>query len=235
MQNSSILTIIPARAGSKRVVNKNIKLLHGKPLIQWTIDAALQVSDLSEIMVSTDSKQISDIAESAGAKVPFIRPKKLAQDTSSSAAVVQHAIEYYRKQDQVFDYVLLLQPTSPLRTALHIQQAIDLCVGKQANGIVSVCKTEHSPLWANTITPDGDMSGFVPKQLLNVRSQDLPTYYRLNGAIYLAKVSAFEQENTFLLSEKLFSYHMDSESSVDIDEELDFDLAQLIMERKDKI
>ena len=121
-----ILAIVPARGGSKRLPGKNIKVLNGKPLIQWTIESALGIDDISRVMVSTDSQEIADIALQSGAEVPFLRPKELATDTSSSSVVIEHALNYYKSQGEIFDYVLLLQPTSPMRNKKHNEQAIAL-------------------------------------------------------------------------------------------------------------
>ncbi|MEH6456399.1 MAG: acylneuraminate cytidylyltransferase family protein [Cocleimonas sp.] len=229
-----ILAIIPARGGSKRLPGKNIKVLNGKPLIQWTIEAALNVDLISKVMVSTDSQDIANIALQLGAEVPFLRPDDLATDTSSSSCVILHALQYYQSQDEVFDYVLLLQPTSPVRDAKHNEQAIKLLISKEADAIVSVCECEHSPLWTNTLSESMSMEQFIGDEIKNTRSQDLPLSYRLNGAIYLSKVSRFYEENTLFLSSNIFAYVMDNESSVDIDHELDFLLAETILKYKEK-
>lgn len=225
----NILAIIPARAGSKRLPGKNIKNLCGKPLIQWTIDAALAVPEITEVMVSTDAEEIATISDACGAKVPFLRPVSLASDVSSTVDVIKSVIEYYKNEGKEFDFVLLLQPTSPLRGSAQIKEAIALLKEKKADSIVSVCPTEHSPLWANTLDETQSMDAFIPDELKTVRSQDLPEYYRLNGAIYLTRVSRFLDEGTMFLSSNTFAYIMDSKSSVDIDEELDFMLAETII------
>ncbi|WP_116472412.1 acylneuraminate cytidylyltransferase family protein [Zobellella maritima] len=227
-----ILAIIPARAGSKRLPNKNVKPLLGKPLIEWSIDAALGCQDITKVMVSTDSEQIGSIARSAGAEVPFVRPPELSTDTSSSGDVIKHAIDFYHQKDEVFDLVMLLQPTSPLRTQQHIQEAIQLFYEKSADAVISVCPVEHSPLWSNTIADDLSMDGFLRKELKNSRSQDLPQYYRLNGAIYLAKIDRFMAETGFFLSKNIYAYEMQTKVSVDIDEEVDFLLAETILKNK---
>ncbi|KOO06683.1 cytidylyltransferase domain-containing protein [Vibrio hepatarius] len=228
-----ILAIVPARGGSKRLPGKNIRSLHGKPLIQRAIESASGVKDISRLIVSTDCLEIADIAAKYGAEVPFIRPKELASDTSSSVDVIKHALQFYEARGECFDYVLVLQPTSPIRNAKHTQKAIELLNDKQADAIVSVCECDHSPLWSNTLPDDMSMDSFIRPELKNVRSQDLPTYFRLNGAIYITKVSRFFEENALLLSSNLYAYVMDGESSVDIDHELDFLLAETILKYKE--
>lgn len=227
-----ILAIVPARSGSKRLPGKNIKVLNGKPLIQWTIESALAVDNISRVMVSTDSQEIADIALKSGAEVPFIRPKELASDTSSSSAVIENALDFYKEQGEFFDLVLLLQPTSPMRNKKHIEQSIALLHLKNADAIVSVCECEHSPLWTNTLPVDLSMDDFISEEIKQIRSQDLPMSYRLNGAIYLSKVSRFYEEKTLFLSSNIYAYIMDSQSSVDIDHELDFLLAETILKYK---
>lgn len=227
-----ILAIVPARGGSKRLPGKNIKILNGKPLIQWAIESALGVDDISRVMVSTDSQQIANVALESGAEVPFLRPDNLATDTSSSSVVIKHALDYYKDQGECFDFVLLLQPTSPIRNKKHIEQAIALLRSKNADAVVSVCECEHSPLWTNTLPENLSMDKFIKDEIKHTRSQDLPLSYRLNGAIYLSKVSRFYEENTLFLSSNIYAYVMDSESSVDIDHELDFLLAETILNYK---
>lgn len=229
-----ILAITPARGGSKRLPGKNIKNLNGKPLIQWTIDAALAVQEIARVMVTTDCEAIAEIAKQAGAEVPFIRPPELATDTSSSTDVIRHALDFYRAQDEEFDFVLLLQPTSPIRSSDDIRCAIAQLKAHTADAVVSVCPCDHSPLWANTLPDDRSMADFIRHEVSQLRSQDLPDYYRINGAIYLTRVSRFYQENSLFLSSNIFAYVMDNESSVDIDHELDFLIAETVLKYREK-
>ncbi|USD32712.1 MULTISPECIES: acylneuraminate cytidylyltransferase family protein [Vibrio] len=229
-----ILAIVPARGGSKRLPGKNIKCLHGKPLIQWAIESASDIEEISRVIVSTDSPEIAKIASQSGGEVPFMRPKELASDTSSSTDVVKHALKFYERQGEYFDYVLLLQPTSPIRNAEHVTEAIKLLQLKEADAVVSVCKSEHSPLWTNTLPDDLSMDQFITDDIKNTRSQDLPSFYRLNGAIYLSNVKRFYEESTMLLSSNIYAYKMDNECSVDIDHELDFLVAEAILKYKEK-
>lgn len=229
-----ILAIIPARGGSKRLPGKNIKVLNGKPLVQWTIESAIGVDEVKRVVVSTDSQEIADISMKAGAEVPFLRPGELATDTSSTSDVIKHTLDFYKNIGEEYDFILLLQPTSPLRNVLHNKQAIELLKSKRADAVVSLCECEHSPLWANTLADDLSMNNFIRDELKATRSQDLPKYYRLNGAIYLSRVTRFYQEKSLFLSSNIYGYKMNNESSVDIDHELDFLLAETIFKyRKD--
>ena len=224
------IAIIPARGGSKRLPHKNILDLGGKPLISWTIEAAKKSGLLDEIVVSTDSVEIQNLALNSNIKSPFIRPDFLSNDTASSFDVVEHCLEYYKNTEKrEFEYLILLQPTSPLRSSNDIKNAIKLLEEKNADGIVSVCETEHSPLWTNTIDDSLSLDDFLRNEVKNTRSQDLPTFYRLNGAIYICKISEFLKQKTFFLNQNIFGYVMDKESSIDIDTKLDFVVADFLI------
>jgi CMP-N-acetylneuraminic acid synthetase len=231
--NKKILAIIPARSGSKRLSNKNMLNLSGKPLIQWTIEAALLVDAIDDVIVSTDSECIATFSKQQGAKVPFLRPDNISGDTATSVDVAEHAINFFKKLGVTYEYILLLQPTSPLRKAVHIEEAIALQKTHLANGVISVCECEHSPLWTNTLDQSLSMDNFLTDFVKNnTRSQDLSTYYRLNGAIYLVNTESFLKEKNLFLSEKLLAYKMSSEDSIDIDNLMDFKFANLIMNEK---
>lgn len=220
----TFLAIIPARGGSKRFPRKNVLDLCGKPLIAWSIESALKSKYISKIIVSSDDEEILNIAKEY--KADFIkRPDELASDTATTFDALKHTLENVEK----YDYVVLLQPTSPLRTEKHINEAIELLEEKNADAIISVCEMEHSVLWSNTLDENLDMSNFLSDEVLNKRSQDLPKYYRLNGAIYICKIDKFLQNRGFFLKDKVFAYIMDKKDSVDIDEEIDFKLAQFCL------
>jgi CMP-N-acetylneuraminic acid synthetase len=143
--------------------------------------------------------------------------------------VVFHAIDYFNDQGVEFDYIMLLQPTSPLRNSDHICDAIQLLNDKSADGIISVCQSEHSPLWTNTLDQTGSMDSFLREEIKNKRSQDLPDYYRLNGAIYLVDTVRLLNEKSMFISDNIYAYKMDRLSSIDIDENIDFLLAESII------
>ena len=178
--NKTFLAIIPARGGSKRLPRKNILDLCGKPLISWSIEAALKSKYISKVVVSSDDEEILNISSNFGADI-IKRPYELANDTATTFDAIKHTINNLEK----YDYIVLLQPTSPLRNEKHIDEAIELLEEKQADAIVSVCEMDHSPLWSNTLPEDGNMRGFLREEILNKRSQDLEKYYRLNGTIYM--------------------------------------------------
>ncbi|WP_457564272.1 acylneuraminate cytidylyltransferase family protein [Caminibacter sp.] len=223
-KGKTFLAIIPARGGSKRLTRKNILPLNGKPLITYTIEAAKKSEYIDEIVVTSDDEEILDIAKKENVKI-IKRPDFLATDTASSIDVLIHAIENMPK----FDYIILLQPTSPLRNENHIDEAIELLDKKNADAVVSVCEMEHSPLWSNTIPENLDMSGFLRDEVKGKRSQDLPKFYRLNGAIYICKTDEFLKYKTLFLDKNIFAYVMDRKSSVDIDDEVDFKLAEVLL------
>jgi len=230
-RNKKILCIIPARAGSIGLANKNIKQLAGKPLIAWTIEQALESKYLDKIIVSTDSRKIARVAGKYKAEVPFIRPKKLATSSAKMFDVIEHAVKYFRKRGDNFDLVILLQLTSPLRTSKDIDSSISLLFAKKAKTLVSVCLSEHHPLWANTLTGEGFMDNFIKSKKFNRNRQELPVFYRPNGAIYLAFTKDLLKNKGFIGS-KTIAYIMPAERSVDIDTKLDFDFVALLMKRK---
>ena len=218
------LAIIPARGGSKRLPNKNILNLNGNPLIAYTIEAAKNSKYINDILVTSDSEKILDIAKKFNVKI-IKRPDYLASDTATTFDAIKHAIENINDN---YEYVVLLQPTSPLRNGKHIDEAVELLEKKNADAVISVCETEHSPLWSNTLPKNLDMSNFLKDEVKNKRSQDLPKYYRLNGAIYICKTNRFLKEKTFFIKDNIFAYVMDRKSSVDIDDEIDFELAKIL-------
>lgn len=224
----SNLAIIPARSGSKGLKNKNIKLLNGKPLLTYSIEAAKNSGIFEEIYVSTDSKLYSDIAIEYGASVPFLRSEKNATDTASSWDVVREALSQYEEKGRVFDTVTLLQPTTPLRTADNIKEAYEILQKNNNNSVVSVCEVDHSPLWCNTLPKDCSMENFIRKDVCMLPRQKLDTYYRINGAIYMVKVPYFKTCKS-IYDKNCIAYIMDKEKSIDIDDEFDFKLVTSII------
>ena len=232
-KKSAFLAIIPARGGSKRLPGKNKVPIAGQPMICWTIDACLGSQFNAEILVSTDDAGIAAIAKEKSISVPFVRPEVLASDSASSVDVVKHAIDFYKHEfNREFEYVVLLQPTSPLRTSADIDGAIQLLESKNADAVVSVCLTEHSPLWSNTLPSDLSMVNFISNELKDIRSQELDNYYRLNGAIYIAKTTALLEEESFFLKNNTYAYVMDRENSIDVDELIDFRIAECLLHER---
>lgn len=226
-----ILAIIPARGGSKGVPRKNIKKLLGEPLIAWTIREARQSAYLDKIIVSSDDREIIGIAERYGAEAPFVRPLHLATDKAKTIDVVLHALRWFYRHGEDYDLILVLPPTSPLRTAGDIDHAIRLLFLKRAQAVVSVCLAEYHPWWAGTLTPDGRMVNFGRNKVMNKRRQELPVFYRLNGAIYLIHREYLKKVKGFI-GKQTYAYIMPQERSVDIDTVFDFRLAQALMRKE---
>ncbi len=229
-KEKNILGLIPARGGSKGLPRKNIKPLLGKPLIVWTIEQALSSKYLDRVVVSTDDKEIADISKKYGAEVPFMRPKELATDKSKGIDVVLHTINWLKENDnrKQYDLIMLLQPTSPLRKSENIDKATELLFLKEAKTIVSVCEVDYHPLWANTLPEDGCMKDFIIQEIMNKNRQELPVFYRLNGAIYLAYCDYIKQCKSFM-GKETFAYIMPREKSIDIDSEVDLKLAEILI------
>jgi CMP-N,N'-diacetyllegionaminic acid synthase len=225
--NKRILALIPARGGSKGLPRKNILPFLGKPLIAWTIEQALASTYLDRVIVSTDDDEIADISKSYGAEVPFIRPKELATDDAKAIDVFLHALNWLSMNNDHFDLVMILQPTSPLRISDDIDASIKLFFSKEAQAVVSVCEADYHPYWSNILPKDGCMKDFIRPEILHKNRQELPTFYRLNGAIYLAYCDYLKNKKSFH-GEKTYAYLMPVGRSIDIDTDVDFKLAEIL-------
>lgn len=225
----SVLGIIPARTGSKGIPGKNITPLAGKPLLVYTVVAARKSRVFDYLLVSTDGEEIAQVARQAGADVPFMRPVELATDTAAGIDVLHHAMAWLSERGKTFDCVMYLQPTSPLRTGEDIVGALEVLVDRGADAVVSVCQTEHHPWWSNTLPEDGCMENFLPPDIPTAR-QELPKYYRLNGAVYLARWDFIISRTTWF-GPATYAYIMPRERSVDIDDPVNFVLAETLMVR----
>ena len=222
-QNKTFLAIIPARGGSKRLPRKNVEDLCGKPLIAWSIEAGLKSKYIDKVVVSSDDEEILNTASKF--RIDTIkRPDRLANDTATSFDAIKHVLSISKN----YDYVVLLQPTSPLRNNTHIDTAIKLLEQKNADAIISVCEMDHSPLWSNTLQEDGALDTFLRDNVSDKRSQELEKYYRVNGAIYICKLDKLLKEESFFLKENIYAYIMNRASSVDIDEQIDLDFARVL-------
>lgn len=221
-----ILALIPARGGSKRIENKNIRELAGKPLITWTIEVTRGIKSIADVMVSTDSPKIAMIAEAQGALVPWLRPPELSTDTASSMAVCIHAIDWYEKENGPVDGLILLQPTSPFRTAESIQQAIDIFSAHPKISIVSFSPAESHPMWCYRLEGDA-MVPFVKNKDEMMRSQDLPDAYVANGSIYIASPTYLRNNKNFIRADTLPLILQDRKETLDIDTEWDWKLAEI--------
>ena len=228
-----ILAVITARGGSKGLPQKNLRPLAGRPLIAHTIGAARDAGLLDRTIVSTDDREIADMARQFEADVPFLRPAELARDESPSLPVLVQALEWLQQhQDYQPDYVMLLQPTSPFRTAQDIDNCITLALRKAADGVVSLSKAKHHPYWMKRVESDGRISDLLPPDKIPEsgfgRRQDLPSAYAVNGAIYLVKREVLIESRTFY-TERTYAYIMPPERSLDIDTLWDFRLAELVL------
>lgn len=225
-----VLGVIPARGGSKSVPRKNIALLHGKPLIAYTIQAALDCHSLTQSVVSSEDHEILEIARQYGASVPFVRPAHLATDESPTLPVVQHAVtEMETRESQVYDYIVLLQPTTPLRNSNDIDAAVEKLIATGADSVVSVCDVgAYHPARMRLIVDDRlvELPIREPKEML--RRQDLPPVYIRNGAIYAVKRDTVMLENS-MIGRVSRPYIMPEERSVNIDSRLDFLLAEILL------
>lgn len=224
-----ILAIIPARGGSKGIPNKNIVELCGKPLIHYTIRESIQVERFDRIFVSTDSQEIKKISEDHGLEVPFLRPNALASDFSLSIDTVFHVLaELKRNLNEHYEYVCLLQPTSPLRTKIDIENCLDLAISSQNDSVVSVTLLDEPHPYKMKIIQNGHLFPFIPGSESSVPRQQLPEVYILNGAIYIAKVSILEKYKSFF-SESTIPYIMPQNVSVNINSYLDLELCRILM------
>lgn len=227
------LFLIPARGGSKGIPKKNIKRLNGKPLIQYTIEAVPQNYPKKDICISTDSSEIADVVESLGLKVPFLRPKELALDHSGSFEVIIHALDFYTNLGIEYDAIVLLQPTSPMRTKDHVEKAIDEFIkNKDIDMLVAVKESDANPYY--NLFEENDL-GYLSKSKEGnyIRRQDCPSVYEYNGAIYIINVNALKQ-NKSLQFNKTVKFVMDRESSIDIDTLEDWNYCEYLMLQNEK-
>ena len=229
---SEILGLICARGGSKSIPRKNLALLAGKPMIAWTIEAALKSPSLTRVVVSTDDEEIAEVAKHWGADAPFLRPAELARDDTPGIEPVLHALQWLAKHENYHpDYVMLLQPTSPLRTTEDIEAAVRIARERGGVSVVSVTKAATHPYWMKRITENGELAELAPTEQEYSRRQELPPAYALNGAIYLIKADTLLEQRTFYPDHTL-AYVMPVERALDVDERWDLYLADLVLQDK---
>ena len=220
-----ILALIAARGGSKRLPSKNIRLLGGKPLINWSIDIAKNILEICDILVSTDEPTIAGISKEAGAYVPWLRPAELSTDTASPVDVALHALEFYEDKKGSVDGLLLLQPTSPFRTQATVKRGIELFGKHGYQPVLGVSPTHAHPFW--TLKMDGDyLVPFMQEHGLNKRTQDLPPAYVVNGSFYLISPNELQAGRSFVGSKTVPLLIESPQEVVDIDTEWDFKLAE---------
>ena len=230
MRNEKFIAIIPARGGSKRLPNKNILEIAGKPLIAWTIEVSLENLWIEKTLVTSDSEEILSIAKGWGAE-SILRPSELALDHTPSFDAIQHALHTLPKPEK-YDWLILLQPTSPLRSSKHIDDAIDFLFKKQADAVISVTEVSHILKSIHTLPPSQQMDHFHPDKNLQTPEKSTEKQYIPNGAIFICRISRLLEEKTFYLSTNRYAYCMPREVSVDIDEKVDFDFATFLLNRE---
>ncbi len=227
-----IIALIPARGGSKGIKDKNIYPLNNKPLITYTIDAAKKSRYIDEVIVSTDSERIADVAKECGIQVPFLRPSELAQDHSKTIDTVLHVIKMMKAAGKHFGALVLLQPTQPLRNADDIDLAIEAFFKNGRKGLVSISEVNDSPLLIRSVTENGELN-----RLLNIsstcRRQDMPAFYRVNGCIYINDTEEIDESTSF--NDNPIPFIMPKERSVDIDEPADIALAEYYLRNSPKV
>jgi len=219
----SVLALIPARGGSRRLPGKNLRPLAGLPLIGWSIRSARELAEVDEVLVSTDDGAIADAARSLGAEVPWLRPPELASDTASSNDVVLHALDACRDAGRDHGYVLLLQPTSPFRDAALLREALALCAQHGGAPVVGVAPARSHPAWCFTVA-DGVLAPLQPEGLRQ-RSQDLPPAYEVCGNLYVIGSDAFRRTRSFFADARPLVIE-DRRLAIDIDDAFDWRVAE---------
>ena len=217
IDGNTVLAIIPARGSSKGVLRKNIREVAGKPLIAWTIEEAKSSKYVDRVILSSEDEEIIQVAGRLGCEVPFVRPTELARDDTPGIAPVLHAIETLAEN---YDYIVLLQPTSPSRKAEDIDACIEFCLKRNAPACVSVTEPVHNPYWMFQVNRKGEMTPVIKSDSTFSRRQSIPTIYAVNGAVYVAKKDWLEKTKTFI-SDETVAYPMPKERSLDIDSEFD--------------
>ena len=200
IEGNKVLALIPARGGSKGLPGKNIKDLCGMPLLAWPIRAAKESNYVDQVIVSTENKNYADIARSYGASVPFIRPAKLARDDSATYLVVEHALNYLKSQNEIYDYMVLLEPTSPLTTSKDIDEALKLLISKRdlADSIVGVSKVEAThPVFDVRINDKGLIEPYVGNGFNILNRQEIDTLYYFEGSLYISDLAILIREKSF--------------------------------------
>ena len=225
-----ILSIIPARGGSKGLPRKNILELSGKPLIAWTIEESIKSRYINKTVVSSEDEEILEVSKKYGAET-IKRPYEIATDTATSESVIIHTLEYLNSLGEVFDIVILLQPTSPLRNKKHIDEAIDIMLNDDVDTVISVMRIDNKILKSFTMTKEGYLDTISSNKYPFMRRQDLPNTYTSNGAIYISKVE-YILKNKIFFSKKTIGYEMNTLDSIDIDNVNDMEKAARLLSKR---
>lgn len=238
VMSDSVLGVIPVRGGSKRIPRKNLKQVGGKPLVAHAVEQAEEAATLDEVVVSTDDDEIRQVAREYGGNAPFERPAELATDTAPSAAAVEHALSWFEdERDETFGTVAKIQATTPRRTAADIDGAIERLRDADADSVCSVAEWQTPPTWAVCEGDEGLESFFAESSLWTddriPRSQDVPTLYYPNGAVFAANREAFRDAEGFY-TEHTVGYEMPPERSIDVDEPFDLRLVRALAEYENR-
>ena len=225
-EGKRILALIPARGGSKGIKDKNIKPLKGHPLIAYTISAALKSSFIDSVVVTTDSEQIAEVARKYGARAPFLRPAELASDTSKSIEALCHAVDWLKEAGELYDVVIWLQPTSPLRRTSEIDGAVETFFAHGCLGLASVCPVNENPILTRSLDRSGVLHPLLPMNS-TVRRQDMPAFFHVDGAIYINRSDDLTLETS--LNDNPIGWLMPAKRSVDIDRIDDFMRAEELL------
>ena len=224
-----IPAIIPARGGSKGIPRKNVKVLAGKPLIVWTIEAALKSEYISDVIVTTDNEEIADISKKYGAWVPFLRPLELATDDSLAIDTYLFVVNKLNNEyDKKINDFVVLQPTSPLRKEKHIDEAVELFYSQNGDSVISLVEASHPPYWYKTIDENNKIRNLFDDLNYSINRQQLPKSFLPNGAILVLKYDLLQKSRSYYSSNSI-AYIMAQEESIDIDNILDFNLSEIIL------
>ncbi len=226
--NKKVLCIIPARGGSKGIPRKNIIEIDGKPLVAYSIECAKESRYIDSVVVSTDDEEIAAVSKAWGAEVPFLRPKELAHDTSKTIEAVLFTVDELQKRTCIFDILVLLQPTQPLRTAVQVDEAIRLFMEKQED-VVSLSAVSEHPVLMRKLDETTQNVKPLLSQNSTVRRQDMETFFIVNGAIYVNGIQNLSKETSF--NDNPIGYVMNESITVDIDDELDLRWARFLLNK----
>jgi CMP-N,N'-diacetyllegionaminic acid synthase len=233
----SCVAIVPARAGSKGISRKNARPFGGIPLIVRTVQAALAAKRITRVIVSSDDEEMMDLAREAGAEVPFKRPASLATDSSRTVDVIAHVLDYLRDSNDEPDMFVMLQPTSPFRTAEDVDGGVEkLRASEDAEALVSVCQASHHPMKMHMIA-EGLLQPFVHNPYGTVNRNELPPAFQENGSLYVQTTKSFRSNATQfycgLKSKKIMAYVMPAESSIDLDTEMDWAIGEMLLRHRE--
>jgi CMP-N,N'-diacetyllegionaminic acid synthase len=230
IRGQAVLAVVTARGGSKGLPGKNLRPLAGRPLISWTIDAALGARSIDRTLVSSDSEEILKTARAGGAEAPFARPAELSGDDAKQEDAVLHAMDFVEREGGRYDYVMMLAPTNPLRDAEEIDAVAEfLAAHERAKSAMTVVPSRESPLHANVLPPDLSLAGFVDEKLKLKNRQELPRYHRICGSVCIAEWGHFRREGSFLTPDA-YAYVTTPRKGVDIDDIIDFKLAEIYID-----